>query len=407
MLRSFGIAGAVTVLTLLLGVPLGLLLTRTDVPGRKCALLLHAFPMFLPPFLVTLGWFHLLGRRGLVGSETTSALLFSTLGLIAILTLAFAPVVTALVALGVHAIDPSLEEAARLVARPWRVATRVLLPLAWPAAALAALIVFALAFSELGVAAFLRVRTYPAVVFARLGGIQYAPTEAAVLALPLIVVALVLLSLERWLVRHRSFAVLGLRSEERPVLPLGRWRGPLTAACWTVAALSVLPLVSLTQRAGWTGLRAAPSWIGGSLGNSLLSATFAATVIVLLGVGLGPGLARRRPGTALFDALAVLAFVTPAALLGVGLIAVWNRPATQLLYGSFGIIVIGYVARYAAIGVRTIAVAVAQASPHLEEAAAATGARFGRRLVRIVVPLHARAVATAWLLALVFCLRDL
>jgi hypothetical protein len=43
------------------------------------------------------------------------------------------------------------------------------------------------------------------------------------------------------------------------------------------------------------------------------------------------------------DTLAMLAFVLPASVLGVGLIAVWNRPATGALYGSMAILVIGYV----------------------------------------------------------------
>jgi iron(III) transport system permease protein len=65
------------------------------------------------------------------------------------------------------------------------------------------------------------------------------------------------------------------------------------------------------------------------------------------------------------------------------------------------------VARYAVIGVRTIGALVAQTPVHLEEAAATAGAGFARRLSRILVPLHARGVGFAWLLALVFCLRDL
>jgi ABC-type spermidine/putrescine transport system permease subunit II len=42
-----------------------------------------------------------------------------------------------------------------------------------------------------------------------------------------------------------------------------------------------------------------------------------------------------------------------------------------------------------------------------EEAAATVGAGYVRRLVAIVVPRHAAALAAAWLLVFVFCLRDL
>ena len=59
LLRSLVLASSVTVLALALGVPLGILLSRTDVGGRRVVWLLHGFPLFLPPFLLALGWFHI------------------------------------------------------------------------------------------------------------------------------------------------------------------------------------------------------------------------------------------------------------------------------------------------------------------------------------------------------------
>lgn len=405
--RSLGIAGSVTALALIQGIILGLLLGKTDVVGRRVALLLHAFPMFLPPFLLALGWFHLLGRQGLIGGAATSDLLFNELGAIGVMALTFVPVVTVLVTLGLQGVDPSLEEAARAVAPPWRVAIRILLPLAWPSAALAALVVFALSLSELGVPMFLRVDVYPAAVFARLGGVAYAPGEAFALVLPLFIVALLLVAAERRLIGRRSFAALGLRTEEGAVHPLGRWRSIASAACWGAVALSLLPIVALAIRAGRGGFTRVPAWIGGSLQNSLLVSIAAATVILALSVILGRAVARGRPGAALLDTVTVLGFVAPASVLGVGLIASWNRPATQAVYGSLAIVAVAFVARYTVIGSRTVAAAVAQSSPHLEEAGAAFGGRFARRLLRIVIPVHLRGVIAAWLLALVFCLRDL
>jgi len=93
-------------------------------------------------------------------------------------------------------------------------------------------------------------------------------------------------------------------------------------------------------------------------------------------------------------------------VLGVGLIAVWNRSWTQSIYGTIGIVIVGFVARYSVIGIRVFATAVVQLSPHLEEAAAAAGAGYLRRLLRIVLPLGARGAGFAFLLALVFGLRD-
>jgi iron(III) transport system permease protein len=405
---SIGLSAAVTLCALAIGTPLGVLIARMDLPGRRILWLLHAFPMFLPPFVLVLGWFHLAGRPGFLGNETTASLLFSPLGMIAVLSLAFAPVVTSLVALAIMGIDASLEEAARLVASPWRVVTRILLPAARPALVLSAIIVFALSLSELGVPMFLRVDVFPAAVFARLGGIAYAPGEAFVLVLPLVPIALFLLFIERRFVGVRSFAVAGLRGMSRSPLPLGRWRPAATVVCWSLAVLSIAPMAVLAVRAALgRGFTQLPQWLGQAPWTSLISAVVAATVIAALALVLGHAAARRLLGATSLDALAMLVFVLPASVLGVGLIAVWNRPTTGALYGSMAILVIGYVARYSIVGVRTVASVVLQSSVHLEEAASASGAGFARRLFLIVLPVNARGIAFAWLLALVFCLRDL
>jgi len=118
LFRSLALALAVTALSLAGGIPLGVLVGRTDARGRGLALLLHSFPVFLPPFLLALGWFQILGARGLVGSPATSGLLFSEAGVVLVLAATFTPIATILVALGLQAVDPGLEEAARVAARP-------------------------------------------------------------------------------------------------------------------------------------------------------------------------------------------------------------------------------------------------------------------------------------------------
>ena len=406
--NSLGLSGAVVIGALALGTPMGLLLGRTDVVGRRVLLFAHGLPMFLPPFLLALGWFYLFGRRGYLGGEISATLLFSPVGHVALLSLVFTPVVTSLVVLGLWNLDPSLEEAARVSARPFRVAKDILLPAAWPSVALAGILVFALSFSELGVPMFLRVDVYPAAIFSRLGGIDYNPGEAFLLALPLVLVALAMVTGERWLFSKRPFDFFGMRHRHMELLPLGRWRGVLSTACWGLTLFSLFPIFALAFKAGsGNGFAKVGQWVGGSLLSSLVGSGFAATIIVGIGAVLGHARARELPGSRFPDLVGVLAFVAPAVLLGVGIIALWNRPSTRLIYGGVGVIVIGYVARYSIVGIRTVAVAVAQSRLSLEQAAAAFGAGYTRRLFSIVLPMHRRTLAVAWLLAAVFCLRDL
>lgn len=406
-LRSLVRAAAVTAGALALGVPLGLILARSDAPARRICWLLHAFPLFQPPFLVALGWFYLLERGGPWGGPATAALLMSEAGVIGVLVLTFAPVVTTLTGIALLSVDPALEEAARVSAPPWRVATGVLLPAVRPAAALGGLVVFALTVSELGVPMFLRSRAYTEAVFARLGGIDYAPGEAVVLSLPLLLLGLVLVRLERRWFGRRRLRLLGLRAGREP-LAFGSWRLPAALAAAMAASVALAPIAALGWKAAaGGGFGEIPAWLARSHWNSLATAGAAAAVATVLGVVMGHALIRARRVAGAVDALLFAAFLSPAAVLGLGIMAAWNRPATAWVYGTLAILVVAGVARYGILALRAAAVAFGQTSSAVEDAARTAGAGYLRRLSRIVLPIHRRGLSAAFLLTFVFCLRDL
>jgi iron(III) transport system permease protein len=306
------------------------------------------------------------------------------------------------------AVDSSQEEAARVVAPLWRVVTGILLPAVKPAVVLGALLVFVLTISELGVPMFLRVDVFPAAVFARLGGVDYAPGEAFGLVLPLLPLVLALALIERRFVGRQAFAVLGLWGGSRTPLPLGRWRSILSVAAWLVALAGVCPILALAWRAArGASMSTVLDWARAAPVNSLVVSAVAASVVVLTGAIAGHALARGHPVGRALDAVSALAFITPAAVLGVGLIGLWNRPWTGGVYGSLGILVIGLVARYGVVGTRACAVAFSQVPSTLEDAASAVGAGYARRMWRIVIPSARRGVGFAWLATFIFCLRDL
>ena len=103
----------------------------------------------------------------------------------------------------------------------------------------------------------------------------------------------------------------------------------------------------------------------------------------------------------------MFAFLTPATVLGAGVLATWNRPAGAAVYDTAAILVVGLAARYATVGLRASAAVVHATDRSLEDAAAALGAGWGRCMAGLVLPLHRRGLAGAALLAFVFAMRDL
>jgi iron(III) transport system permease protein len=403
--RSLLLSASVTVASVVVGVPLGVLFARARVPFRGLLVAAHLSVAFLPPFLPALGWFHIFGRQGLLGGELSAQALFSEMGAIGVMTSCFAPVVSALTALGIAGVDGSLEEAARLSMSRFRTAALVLVPCAAPAISLAALVVFALSFSELGVPMFLGVDVYPTVIFARLGGMDFAPGEAAVFMLPLILVALVLAGVERRFAGHRAVAAIGgARPSERALFP---FRASSCLILIVAAAVSVAPIAALLISAELDGTFAEIlGWIGNTPFISLMSSAAAAALMTFVAVVLGWEVTRRSAAGASADGLSTLAFMMPSSILGVGLIVAWNRQGTVWLYGSFVILVVGFVARYCAIAIRTYAAVLTQVPASLDEAARVTGATYIHRL-GLTLRMTPRGIAGTFLLALSFALRDL
>ena len=405
LLRSLALSGVVTVLALGVGVPLGILFARAQFPFQGILLAAHLSVFFLSPFLPTLGWFHLFGREGYLGGPASAQILFSELGCVLALTGCFLPAVTALTAIGARGVDASLEEAARIAGGPWRAAAFVVAPSAAPAIVLAGVIVFVLAFSELGTPMFLRVDVYPALVFSRLGGMDFAPGEAAALALPLVALTAALAWFEQRLAGRRAIAALGGGLRARA--PLFAFRPWMLGVGLVAAIVSIAPIATLLFHGALNGgFAEAPRWIGDAPVNTLLASSLAAALMTAVGVVLGFSLAHGHATGRWLDPMAALAFILPAAILGVGIAFAWNHAATNWLYSSVGILVVAYVARYSVLATRTIAAAMAQLPRSLDDAARTIGAGYLARLW-LHLGMAPRSMFGAFALALVFSLRDL
>ena len=160
LINTVGLGLAVAGLAGAVGTALGLLQAKTDLTGRRTVTALLTLPLFLPPYVLALGWFTVLGRQGLVAAVlgpsaagVTSNAFFGVGGAVLVLTVAYTPIVLHLVWLGVRAVDPATEEAARLRFTWARILWRIDLPLIAPAIALGMLLTFILVIGEFGVPA--------------------------------------------------------------------------------------------------------------------------------------------------------------------------------------------------------------------------------------------------------------
>src|SRR6516225_4146455 len=141
---------SVTFFATVAGVPLGVLLGKSDLPFRHGFAVLFTLPLLIPPYVVAVAWFSALA------SEHLTSALFGLYGSIGVLATAFMPVVMLLTIAYLGAVNPRLENAGRLLAGWPFVLWRITLPLIAPAILFAAVLVFILTLGEVGVPTFLR-----------------------------------------------------------------------------------------------------------------------------------------------------------------------------------------------------------------------------------------------------------
>lgn len=155
LVLSLKVAALSMVAALVVGTSLAILLTWRRMPARE---LLYAFacaPLVLPPtvlgyyLIVALGSDSFLGRAwyGLTGRT----IVFSFTGAVVAAAVGSLPLVIRSARLGLEAVDPNLQNAARtLGASPIRVLFTVTLPLAAPAILAGAMLAFARALGDYG-----------------------------------------------------------------------------------------------------------------------------------------------------------------------------------------------------------------------------------------------------------------
>jgi putative spermidine/putrescine transport system permease protein len=155
-LRTAGLAFAVTLLSIVLGVPETIVLARMKRPWQSLCLLIVLGPLLISVVVRTLGWQILLGNNGVLNNLLQSLhitsepirLVFTMTGMIIALTHVLVPFMVMSVWATMQKLDPQVEWAGRsLGGSPFAVFRRVVLPQIMPGVLSGSIIVFALSAS--------------------------------------------------------------------------------------------------------------------------------------------------------------------------------------------------------------------------------------------------------------------
>ncbi len=198
-----------TAVSIVLGVPLAWVLARSRLPGIGLLRAVVTIPLVLPPVIGGIALFSAFGRFGLFADEVHFGLghdlPFTYLAIVVAQTFVAMPYLVITVEGAFRIADRGVEEAAEtLGASASRIFLRVSVPLIAPAIAAGSVLCWARALGEFGATLLFggnvvgTTQTLPTAVLTVFGD---QPSDAPALALPLLVVALVVLGAmrDRWL----------------------------------------------------------------------------------------------------------------------------------------------------------------------------------------------------------------
>jgi iron(III) transport system permease protein len=440
LLNTVGISLAKTVPSLALAVLLAWILARTDTPCRGALEVLVTLPFFIPPILTAMAW-GMLGNpqvgllnqlyQWITGSSTAPINVYSYGGVVWHMMQYSVPFLFLLIVDAFRAMDPSLEEAARMCgASRFRTFRTITLQMMLPALTSGAILSFIRGIENFesplffGTPAGIHVITtdiYDSINQRSPPQYQYATAVSFV-----IMALLFLIVLLQWrLLRGRSFTTVSGKGYSPGIIKLGRWRWATFAFCLLFFVVTVvLPVGQLLIGSffkffgfyQWDMLTlehyqavfgSSEFWRG--FGNTMFLGLVGASATMVLG-GLVAYISVRTKwrGRSLIDAMAWLPWMMPGIVLGVGFL--WGfalLPHSIPIYGTIWALLLAYISLGTPLSVRVMSSAFSQLSFDIEECSRVHGAGWLTTMWRIVIALSWPSFAVGWVLVFFGIMREL
>lgn len=440
-LHTFETAGFSALGALLIGSAVALLLTTTDVRGKRPLAFAFVFSMMIAPQVAALAFLSLfapnsqvLALLGLSPAPGTPNPLLGSGGIILVMALHHAPLVAITLWTGLRSVPHSLVEAAQMEgAAPFTIITRILLPVLRPQLIAAALIAFVAGIGNFGIPALLGLPvnylTLPTLIYRRLSSFGPAGLPDAA-ALSLLVALVAGLGIVAGMLATRR--VGGKVEIERPLEPfwrLGCARPLIAGGLWFLLLLKLgLPFLALLSEALTPALGVALTWRSltfdkftevllrqnvtvRAFRNSFLFAGAAAIILAFISIAFAYALERRMGKLRrIVELIIELPYALPGVVLAIACILMFLKPLPLIgvsIYATPFIILFAYLARFMPLALKAPVAAMAQIEAHHEEAAKLDGVTLWQMLRYIVAPILAPAATVSALMVFLVAFNEL
>jgi iron(III) transport system permease protein len=435
-------------------------MVRSDLPGKKFFSLAVIIPYMLPSWCKSMAWLTVFknsrigGRAGFLASlgiETPDWLAYGPVPIVLVLVIHYYAYAYLLVSAALASLNSELEEMGEITgASKMQILRKITMPLVLPAILSSVILTFSKAMGTFGVPAFLGMKvnfnTISTTLYQTIRN-RESTTGYAVAMILITISSLFVFVNQKAIGARKSYATIGGKGGRSTLIRLGAWKGPVTFLVSALLVIGVIgPLVILVidtfmLRPGeyslanfsfhyWAGnpIRAVyegePGVLKNSLfwknlGNTMLLVVFTSIIASLVGQTLGYIISRSRKKITgkLIEQLVFVPYLIPsiafgAIYLSMFAVARFTIPGTGFslvpaLYGTFTLLVLVSVVKHLPFSCRAGISNMLQIGVELEEAATIQGSSFGRRFIRIVLPLSKGGFISGFMLIFISIMKEL
>ena len=430
--NSFIVSISVTLLSLLIGIPMGYCVARVKIPGKKLILSLGMLPIIMPSFVGAYTWVILLGNKGIIrvflnwllsplGVEVPS--IYGMFGMILCMTLTYYPFVFQLAYGAFASANSLLEESAMLMgAKNGRIMRTITLPLIMPSLGAAALLVFVRAIGNFGIPAVIGGSNYvlPTLIFFEVNGF-FNINGACAIAVVNVAITAIVLYVQKYVVSRHEYETISSTHKELKQHEGKGARIVATIYCGIILVVSLLPqltIIIMSFFTKWVGLLPEgftfanylriPKYSHRELFNSFFLSITATLLCAILGSLVAYITERKKPkGAALLDLSIMAPFILPGTVVSIALLSAFSGNSAIRLTGTYTIIIISYMIRRTPYVYRSVSAQLTQLNPSLEEASTISGASWFYTFRKVSVPLIMPALLSGSIMTLTTLLQEL
>lgn len=427
--NSFTVTIAITITTLILGVPFAYFYSFYKLKGAKVLFVVSILCCMSAPFIGAYAWIMILGRSGVVtmalekiGIHIGSIYGFN--GILFVQALKLYPLVFIYMNGAFKNIDNSLIEASTsLGCKGIKRFFKIIISLSMPTILAAALLVFMRAFADFGTPLIIGegYRTFPVEIYKQYvgeNGTNHA--FAATISVVAIVVTAIVFLIQKLVANRYNFSINALHPVEKKT-PKGIRGVLMYIYTYGLAGIAVLPNVYIIYlsfrncdrsvfKPGFSlgnYQQAAKKLLLRSINNTLLLSFISLVLIVLLSIIIAYLVVRRNNvANNALDTVSMLPYIIPGSVIGIALAVSFSKPPI-ILVGGIWIMIVSLVIRRMPYTIRSATATLVQIPRSMEEAAVSLGASKLKTFIKVTVPMMTNGILSGAILSWVAIVTEL